>query len=143
MDTYGLGGGGVVEPFVGTPSGFCGFKLCVSRALCLSRGRSECALVPVFVLGEHPPKPPFWKPTLLSTPELLSSSYSDYFHYFRNWEKGGLERGICIELSEIDFQFRNKFATILHTLSLMHETKYWQFGANSAHNLQQIRATSP
>ena len=35
---------------------------------------SECTLVPVFVLGEHPPKPPFWKATLLSTPKKLSKS---------------------------------------------------------------------
>ena len=34
-------------------SGFC------------SLGTSECTLVPVFVPGEHPPKPPFWKTTLL------------------------------------------------------------------------------
>ena len=35
-----------------------------------SGGTSECTLVPVFVLGEHPPKPPFWKTTLLATPEF-------------------------------------------------------------------------
>ena len=36
-----------------------------------SEGTSELyTLVPVFVLGEHPPKPPFWKTTLLSTPEF-------------------------------------------------------------------------
>ena len=28
-----------------------------------SEGTSECTLVPVFVPGEHPPKPPFWKPS--------------------------------------------------------------------------------
>ena len=42
-----------------------------------SGGTSECTLVPVFVLGEHPPKPPFWRTTLLSTPEkgvFLSSN---------------------------------------------------------------------
>ena len=27
-----------------------------------SGGTSECTLVPVFVPGEQPPKPPFWKP---------------------------------------------------------------------------------
>ena len=32
-------------------------------------GTSECTLVPAFVPGEHPPKPPFWKTTLLSTRE--------------------------------------------------------------------------
>ena len=32
-----------------------------------SGGTSECTLVPVCVPGEHPPKPPFWKTTLLST----------------------------------------------------------------------------
>ena len=34
-----------------------------------SWGTSECTLVPVFVLGEHPPNPPFWKTTLLATPD--------------------------------------------------------------------------
>ena len=37
-------------------------------------GTSECTLVPVFLPGEHPPKPPFWKPpflwSLLSTPQI-------------------------------------------------------------------------
>ena len=37
-----------------------------------SGATSECTLVPVFVPGEHPPKPPFWKPTYLSTPECRS-----------------------------------------------------------------------
>ena len=37
-----------------------------------SGGTSECTLVPVFVPGEHLPKQPFWKTTLLSTPEMLS-----------------------------------------------------------------------
>ena len=32
-----------------------------------SGGTCERTLVPVFVPGEHPPKPPFWKTTLLST----------------------------------------------------------------------------
>ena len=32
-------------------------------------GTSECTLVLVFVPGEHPPKPPIWKTTLLSTPD--------------------------------------------------------------------------
>ena len=39
-------------------SGFC------------SGGTSECTLVPVFVPREHPPKPPFGKTTLLSSPVL-------------------------------------------------------------------------
>ena len=38
-----------------------------------SRGTSECTFVPVFVLGEHAPKPPFWKTTLLSTPGTVVS----------------------------------------------------------------------
>ena len=38
-----------------------------------SGGTSECTLVPFFVPGEHPPKPPFWKTTLLSTPEFCWS----------------------------------------------------------------------
>ena len=39
-----------------------------------SGGTSESTLVPVFVPGEHPPKPPFWKTTLLSTPERCDTS---------------------------------------------------------------------
>ena len=38
-----------------------------------SGGTSECTLVPVFVPGEHPPKPPFWKTTLSGTPDGLKS----------------------------------------------------------------------
>ena len=34
-----------------------------------SGGTSERTLVPVFVPGEPPPKPPFWKTTLLATPD--------------------------------------------------------------------------
>ena len=34
-----------------------------------SGGTSECTLVPVFVPGEHPPKPPFWKTTLFKSGE--------------------------------------------------------------------------
>ena len=34
-----------------------------------SGGTSKCIVIPVFVPGEHPPKLPFWKTTLLSTPE--------------------------------------------------------------------------
>ena len=36
------------------------------RSCFRSGGTCECTLVPVFVPGEHPPKPPFWKTTLLS-----------------------------------------------------------------------------
>ena len=36
------------------------------------RETSECTLVPVFVPGEHPPNPPFWKTTLLSTPKEVA-----------------------------------------------------------------------
>ena len=44
---------------------------------------SECTLVPVFVPGEHPPKPPFWKPPFcqpqtevpsFSGPKILNKS---------------------------------------------------------------------
>ena len=41
------------------------------RSCFRSGGTSECTLVLVFVPGEHPSKPPFWKTTLLSTPETL------------------------------------------------------------------------
>ena len=36
-------------------------------------GTSECALVLVFVPGEHPPNPPFWKTTLFQPPIQNSS----------------------------------------------------------------------
>ena len=39
--------------------------------------RSECTLVLVFVPGEHPPKPPFWKTTLFVNPRLMSE-YQGY-----------------------------------------------------------------
>ena len=41
---------------------------------------SECTLVPVFVLGEHPPKPPFWKTTLLATPECHLRPLKAHLH---------------------------------------------------------------
>ena len=56
----------------------------------------------------------------------------------RNLEKGALEKG-CIKLSEIDFQIRDKFATI----PLMYKMKYRQFCVNLARNLRQICATPP
>ena len=34
-------------------------------------GASKCTLVPVFGAGEHPPKPPFWKPPSLRTPGFV------------------------------------------------------------------------
>ena len=33
-------------------------------------GTSECTLIPVFGTGEHPPKPPFWKPPFCETPNV-------------------------------------------------------------------------
>ena len=42
-----------------------------------SEGTGECTLVPVFVPGEHPPKPPFCKTTLLSTSDLLKDILGD------------------------------------------------------------------
>ena len=53
--------------------------------------------------------------------------------------RGHWKRGICIKLSEIDFQIRDKFATMLRTLPLMHETKYWQFCANLAQFATNLR----
>ena len=35
----------------------------VFRVWC--RGTSECTVVPFYGTGEHPPKPPFWKPPFL------------------------------------------------------------------------------
>ena len=40
-----------------------------------SGGTSECTLVPVFVPGEHPPKPPFWETTLLGFSEELAREH--------------------------------------------------------------------
>ena len=57
--------------------------------------------------------------------------------------RGRWKRGICINLSEIDFQTRDKFATILRTLRLTYETKYRQFGANLVPNVGQICTTPP
>ena len=57
--------------------------------------------------------------------------------------RGHWKRGICINFSEIDFQIRDKFATILLTLPLMYETKCRQFCANWTRNLRQICATPP
>ena len=37
-----------------------------------SGGTSECTPVPLFVPSEHPPKPPFWKTTLLSSHFLVT-----------------------------------------------------------------------
>ena len=59
------------------------------------------------------------------------------------WRRGHWKRGICIKLSEIDFEFRDKLATILRTLPLMHEAKYRQSCANLAHYLRQIGVTPP
>ena len=53
---------------------------------------------------------------------------------------GHWKRGICIKLSEIDFPSRDKFTTILRTLTLMYKTKYpailRKFGAQFATNLR-------
>ena len=59
------------------------------------------------------------------------------------WRRGSWKRGICIKLSEIDFQIGDTFATILRTLPLMYEMKYQQFCATLARNLRQICATPP
>ena len=40
------------------------------RSVFRSGGTCERTLVPVFVPGEHPPKPPFGKTTLLGSSEL-------------------------------------------------------------------------
>ena len=53
-------------------SGFC------------SGGTSECTLVPVRVPGEHPPKPPFWKPPF----DGLQSQF---------WPCPGPKGGCCLE----------------------------------------------
>ena len=61
--------------------------------------------------------------------------------------RGALEKGHLQIMSEIDFRICDKFATILHTLSVMHETKHHQFcefGAPFATNLCNApRANAP
>ena len=54
-----------------------------------SGGTSECTLVPVFVPGEHPPKPPFLKTTLLRSPKI----------------------GACLILSEVIFTLKDPLKT--------------------------------
>ena len=64
------------EQFISTSSGFT-MGLCQSpemslgdkRAVSSKGGFGERALVPVFVPGEHPPKPPFWKPPFCQHPK--------------------------------------------------------------------------
>ena len=51
-----------------------------------SRGTSECTLVPFFVPGEHPPKPPFWKTTLVSTPENCLGFFGGRCNSYREFE---------------------------------------------------------
>ena len=50
-------------------SSFRGSMRTYPRSGFRSRGTSERTLVPVFVPGEHPPKPPVWKTTLLGSSE--------------------------------------------------------------------------
>ena len=61
--------------------------------------------------------------------------------------RGHWKRGICIKLSEIDFQVCDKFVTILRTLPLMYETNaddFAQFGALFATNLRNaLLANAP
>ena len=64
-----------------------------------------------------------------STGAKQAKTKSVFFAKIRNLEKGALERGTYIQLSEIDFQIRDKFAIILRTLPLMYDTKYRQFCA--------------
>ena len=59
----------------------------------------------------------------------------------RNFKKGTLEKGYLHKIVRNLLAIRNKFATILRTLPLMHEAKYRQFCANLARNLRQICAT--
>ena len=47
-----------------------------------SGGTSECTLVPVFVRGEHPPKPPFGKPPFCQ-PAILCDVFCSFPGFFR------------------------------------------------------------
>ena len=44
-----------------------------------------------------------------------------------NSRRGHWKRGVCIKLSEINFQVRDKSATVVRTLPLMYEMKYHHF----------------
>ena len=50
--------------------------------------------------------------------------------------RGHWKRGICIKQSEIDFRIHDKCATMLRTLPVMHETKYWQVCGTLSPNLR-------
>ena len=65
-----------------------------------SGGTSECALVPGFVPGEHPPKPPFWKTTLLATPER-------HLQWLSLWGVPSCQKGWHIQKIAVDSQFPN------------------------------------
>ena len=54
-----LSGGSATTPGI---QGHNHFSLGDKRAVSQKGGFGERTLVPVFVPGEHPPKPPFWKP---------------------------------------------------------------------------------
>ena len=42
-------------------------------------GTSECTLVPGFGTGEHPPKPPFWKPPFCEPPKMRRRRRHDHY----------------------------------------------------------------
>ena len=129
-------------------------------AVCCEDQRNGCPLaipltVPEQFLRHHPPAihpalrfPP---PPKRSPPAVLGIrprgssgkatglrglGVSEAFSESEIRRRGYWKRGICIELSEIDFQIRDRFATSLRTLSLMYKTKYRQFCANLARNLR-------
>ena len=61
----------------------------------------------------------------------------------RNFEKGALEKGVLHKIVRNWLSNSRQFATILRALPLMHETKYRQFCANLARNLQVKFAQRP
>ena len=55
-----------------------------------SRGTCERTLVPVFVPGEHPPKPPFWKPPFFLVPPIFALKSKQYcWNMFWSYFEGG------------------------------------------------------
>ena len=74
----------------------------------------------------------------LCLPNALFSRKRQGKSFCKNLERGQWKRGICIKLSEIDFQIRDIFTTILCILPLMYKMKHRQCCTNLACNLRQI-----
>ena len=60
------------------------------------QSRKGRTLVPVFVPGEHPPKPPFWKPPFWKPPKRVIGRYKGGFvkgWFWRKYPRSGFRSG--------------------------------------------------